>query len=129
MQEADIIKNYSSDTANSVIEAFYSELVSREDQKLFDLTFAKKIEQKQLDEFLKEWDIEKFGERKSMILLLDEGEPAVTVFDLEPVANPTQKFIEISLIVLNYFLANDAWLELVFLVLVTDLFFVNWSDF
>ena len=129
MQEADIIKNYSSDTANSVIEAFYSELVSREDQKLFDLTFAKKIEQKQLDEFLKEWDIEKFGERKSMILLRDEGEPAVTVFDLEPVANPTQKFIEISLIVLNYFLANDAWLELVFLVLVTDLFFVNWSDF
>lgn len=68
IQEADIIKNYSSDTANSVIEAFYSELVSREDPKLFDLTFAKKIEQKQLDEFLKEWDIEKFGERKSMML-------------------------------------------------------------
>jgi len=68
IQEADIIKNYTSDTANSVIEAFYSELVSPEDQKLFDLTFAKKIEQKQLDEFLKEWDIEKFGERKSMML-------------------------------------------------------------
>jgi hypothetical protein len=28
--------------------------------------------------------------------------------DYESVANPTQKFIEISLIFLNYFLANDA---------------------
>jgi hypothetical protein len=63
-----IIKNYGPDTANSIVEAFYQELVSSEDQKLFELAFAKKIDQGQLDKFLKDWDIEKFGERKSMML-------------------------------------------------------------
>ncbi|MCE3255753.1 MAG: hypothetical protein K0R25_1247 [Rickettsiaceae bacterium] len=64
----DIIKNYTPDAANSIIEVLYNELVSTEDQKLLDLAFAKEIEQSQLDEFLKYWDIEKFGERKSLLL-------------------------------------------------------------
>jgi len=39
------------------------------------------------------------------------AKPKTTIIDKahnESVANPTQKFIEISLIFLNYFLANDA---------------------
>jgi hypothetical protein len=63
-----IIKNYGLDTANSIVEAFYQELVLEEDQKLFELAFAKKIDQTKLDEFLKDWDIEKFGDKKSMML-------------------------------------------------------------
>ncbi len=66
INEVDIIKNYKLN--RSIIEVFYSEIVSKEDQKLLDLAFAKKIEQEKLDQFLKEWDIEKFGERKSMLL-------------------------------------------------------------
>jgi hypothetical protein len=68
INESDIIKNYTADTAASIVDVFYNDLVSKEDQKLLELTFAKKIEQTQLDEFLKNWDIEKFGERKSMML-------------------------------------------------------------
>lgn len=63
-----IIKTYTSKTAASIVDFFYSELVSKEDQKLLELTFAKKIEQAQLEEFLKNWDIEKFGGKKSMLL-------------------------------------------------------------
>ena len=63
-----IQKNYDFDAVNSVIEALYDELVFVDDQKLLDLAFAKKIEQSQLDKFLKDWDIEKYGERKSMML-------------------------------------------------------------
>lgn len=64
-----IIKNYTSeDVANLLVGTFYNELVSSEDQKLLELAFAKKIEQLQLDKFLKDWDIEKFGERKSLML-------------------------------------------------------------
>lgn len=68
ISEAGIIKNYTSDAANLIIESLYKDLVSKEDQKLLDLAFAKKIEQSQLDEFLKDWDIEKFGEGKSLML-------------------------------------------------------------
>jgi len=68
IDKANIIKNYTSDTAGSIIDIFYNELVSKEDQKLLELAFAKKITQTQLDDFLKNWDIEKFGERKSMLL-------------------------------------------------------------
>ncbi len=63
-----IIKNYTSDTASSIIDVFYNELVSKEDQGLLELAFAKKIEQTQLDQFLAHWDIEKFGEGKSLLL-------------------------------------------------------------
>ncbi|MBU6339206.1 MAG: nucleotidyltransferase family protein [Rickettsiales bacterium] len=65
---SDIIKNYTKDTASSIIEVFYNELVSKEDQKLLELAFAKKIEQENLDNFLKDWDIEKYGEGKSLML-------------------------------------------------------------
>lgn len=63
-----IIKNYTPDNSGSIIDLFYSELVSKEDQKLLELAFANKIEQQQLDQFLTIWDIEKFGERKSLLL-------------------------------------------------------------
>lgn len=63
-----IIKNYASSGAGSIVELFYNDLVSQEDQKLFELAFAKKIEQAQLDEFFRNFDIEKLGERKSMML-------------------------------------------------------------
>ena len=49
-----IQKNYDFDAVNSVIEALYDELVFVDDQKLLDLAFAKKIEQSQLDKFLKD---------------------------------------------------------------------------
>jgi hypothetical protein len=62
------LKYYTPDVANLIVDYFYKELVSKEDQKLLNITFAKKIEQSDLDEFLKDWDIEKFGERKSMML-------------------------------------------------------------
>jgi len=68
IDKANILKNYTSDTANSIVEIFYNDLVSKEDQQLLELAFAKKIEQSQLNEFLKTWDIEKFGEGKSMML-------------------------------------------------------------
>lgn len=68
ISKADIIKNYTKDTASSIIEAFYNELVSKEDQRLLELAFAKKIEQSQLDQFLKDWDIEKFSGGKSLML-------------------------------------------------------------
>lgn len=64
----DIIQNYSSDSASSLIEVFYKELVLEEDQKLLEFAFAKEIDQEKLDIFLKGWDIEKFGERKSLML-------------------------------------------------------------
>jgi len=57
-----------SSSSSLIIDAFYKDLVSKEDQKLFDLAFAKKVDQAQLDEFLRAWDIEKYGERKSMML-------------------------------------------------------------
>lgn len=63
-----IIKNYTSDTAYSIVEAFYNDLVSSEDQRLIDLAFTKKIEQSQLDQFLNDWDIEKFSGAKSLML-------------------------------------------------------------
>jgi hypothetical protein len=68
LSKSEIIKYYKKDTAYSLIEAFYNELVSQEDQKLLELAFAKKINQEQLDNFLKDWDIEKYGEGKSMML-------------------------------------------------------------
>ncbi len=68
INETDIVKKYKLNNAASIVDAFYSKIVSKEDQKLLDLAFAKKIEQEKLDQFLKEWDIEKFGERKSMLL-------------------------------------------------------------
>ena len=52
-----IQKNYDFDAVNSVIEALYDELVFVDDQKLLDLAFAKKIEQSQLDKFLKDFNI------------------------------------------------------------------------
>ena len=63
-----IIRNYTSDTAASIVDVFYNELVSPQDQKLLEIAFAKKIEQAQLDHFFASWDIEKFGEVKSMML-------------------------------------------------------------
>ncbi len=68
MLNTKIVKNYSFDAAGSIVEALYNDLVSKEDQKLLDLTFAKKIAQSQLDNFLQEWDIEKYGEGKSLLL-------------------------------------------------------------
>lgn len=65
---ASFIKNYKPDNASSIVEVFYNNLISKEDQKLFDIAFAPKVEQAELDEFFKEWDIEKYGERKSMML-------------------------------------------------------------
>lgn len=63
-----IIRNYTSDNAALIIDLFYNEVVSPQDQKLLDIAFAKKIEQSQLDQFFENWDIEKFGEGKSMML-------------------------------------------------------------
>ncbi len=63
-----IIKNYSSDAVSLIIEELYSSIVSKEDQKLFDLTFTQEIKQSQLDEFLKGWDIEKYSTEKSLML-------------------------------------------------------------
>lgn len=68
MLNTKILKNYSFDAAGSVVEALYKDLVSKEDQKLLDLAFAEKIAQTQLDNFLQEWDIEKYGESKSLLL-------------------------------------------------------------
>lgn len=61
------IRNNTAD-ANVIVEAFYNEFVSQKDQELLNLAFAKKIEQSQLDEFLKDWDIERVGERKALML-------------------------------------------------------------
>lgn len=68
ISRVEIIKNYKLNRVDSIINVFYNEIVSKEDQKLLDLAFAKKVDQKSLDSFLKEWDIEKYGERKSMML-------------------------------------------------------------
>lgn len=68
ISKSDIIRNYKLDTANSIIEAFYDEFVSKDDQKLLEIAFAKNIEQSKLDSFLKDWDIEKFSGEKSLIL-------------------------------------------------------------
>lgn len=68
ISKTDIIKNYTLDTANSIIAAFYNEVVSIDDQKLLDLAFAENIEQSRLDLFLKDWDIEKFAGEKSLML-------------------------------------------------------------
>lgn len=62
------IQNYTPNAANVIIDAFYADLVSPEDQKLLDLAFAKTIKQSDLDAFLQEWDIEKFGGDKSLLL-------------------------------------------------------------
>lgn len=63
-----ILKGHALGKLNSIIDIFYNDLVSEEDQKLLDLAFAQKVEQQQLDDFLKIWDIEKFGEKKSIML-------------------------------------------------------------
>lgn len=63
-----VIEKYTPDAASLIVDFFYDELVSKEDQRLIDFAFAKDIDQLRLDEFLKEWDIERFGESKSMML-------------------------------------------------------------
>ncbi len=63
-----IIRNYTADTAASIVDVFYNELVSEQDQKLLQIAFAKEVQQAQLDQFLQSWDIEKYGEGKSMLL-------------------------------------------------------------
>lgn len=63
-----VIESYMLDSASSIVDLLYNEIVTEEDQRLLSLVFSNKIEQSDLDEFLKDWDIEKFGERKSLML-------------------------------------------------------------
>lgn len=53
---------------DELVETFYGEIVSQDDQKLLNLAFCEKVEQSQIDKFLEEWDIERFGGNKALML-------------------------------------------------------------
>ncbi len=51
-----------------LIDKFYTELLSENDKKLLNLMFSETTTQKDLDEFLQEWDIEVEGSHKTLML-------------------------------------------------------------
>lgn len=53
---------------DELVEVFYKEIVSEDDQKLLNLAFAENVTQNQIDKFLDEWDIEKFGSNKALMV-------------------------------------------------------------
>ncbi len=65
-----IISNINNSDAivENLVDCFYAELVIPDDQKLLDLAFSEKISQSELDNFLKNWDIEEFGGARALLL-------------------------------------------------------------
>lgn len=51
-----------------LVDNFRDELISKKDEKLINLVFSEKINQQDLDEFLKDYDIEVAGSNKSLLL-------------------------------------------------------------
>lgn len=68
----DIVSTSDDLSVNSVIkrltDTFSNEFLSEKDKMLLELTFSKNPTQKDLDEFLKKWDIEATGSNKSLML-------------------------------------------------------------
>ncbi len=64
---ANFLRAYISNT-DYIIDLFYTDLISKEDQQLLQIAFAERINQSELNQFLKNWDIEKFGGKKSLLL-------------------------------------------------------------
>ena len=61
--------NFSPDNiVDWLIEGFKSELMSQNDEKLIKMAFSKNPTQQQLDDILKDWDIEVKGSAKSLML-------------------------------------------------------------
>ena len=53
---------------DALIENFYNEILKPEDRKLLELFFSKNPTQQELDELLKDWDIEVKGSAKALML-------------------------------------------------------------
>lgn len=56
------------DLIGCMVEMFYKETISESDRKLLGLAFKGEITQRDLDSFVKDWDIEVYGGAKSLIL-------------------------------------------------------------
>lgn len=72
-KEIDAVKNsgYLSDNnsvTDALIENFYNEILASEEKELLKLTFKQNLTQDDLDNLLTEWDIEKKGSSKSLLL-------------------------------------------------------------
>ena len=53
---------------NIIVDSFYKEVVTEDDQALFNIAFSPNLSQVELDKFLNTWDIEKFGGGKALLL-------------------------------------------------------------
>ncbi len=61
--------NVSKDNILDIItDVFYNEIITKSDRLLLDFAFSKSLTQENLDLFLSEWDIEKAGSHKSLIV-------------------------------------------------------------
>lgn len=56
------------DLIDCMVDMFYNETISKSDKRLLDLAFKEVITQEDLNEFVKDWDIEVYGSGKSLIL-------------------------------------------------------------
>ena len=60
--------NNSESLVEGMVDLFYNETISESDKKLLALAFKEVITQRDLDSFVKDWDIEVYGGAKSLIL-------------------------------------------------------------
>jgi hypothetical protein len=53
---------------NNMVDLFYNETISTNDKKLLELAFKKELTQKDLNDFIVNWDIEVYGGSKALML-------------------------------------------------------------
>ena len=64
------------DVVDALVERFYQEIVTEDNQKLLDLAFNENLQQSDLDAFMKDWDIEEnTGNKAIMVAYLMKERP------------------------------------------------------
>ena len=58
----------SADITKTLVDKFYSNLIKPSDKTLIDFAFSERVEQSDVDEFIKNWDIEEAGGTKALLL-------------------------------------------------------------